>query len=113
EYVFTAGAEDTAQTTSWPDASSASVLATAGGGPNVVTWNLGSNTGAVGGETIISGYTNGFYALEGGGATTFQKYDVDGSSWTGRADALQAVAKGGALTTDAAGTIYALRGNGQ
>ena len=44
EYVFTADAADLTDTTSWPAASSASVLSAAGGGPNVVTWNLGSNT---------------------------------------------------------------------
>ena len=47
EYVFSAGADDAAATTSWPDASSASVLSAASGGPNVVTWNLGSNTAGV------------------------------------------------------------------
>src|SRR4029079_12848884 len=44
EYVFTASAVDAAGATSWPEASAPSVLATAGGGPNGVTWNLGSNT---------------------------------------------------------------------
>ena len=66
EYVFSADADDAAATTSWPAASSASVLSAAGGGPNVVTWNLGSNTAAVPGEIITSGYTAGIYGFRGG-----------------------------------------------
>ena len=71
EYIFSAGAEDAAQTTSWPDASSASVLSAATGGPNVVTWNLGSNVGGVGGEILTSGYTAGVYGFRGANTKEF------------------------------------------
>ncbi len=111
EYVFTADAADLTDTTSWPAASSASVLSAAGGGPNVVTWNLGSNTAAVPGQTITSGFTAGVFAFRGAGTTTFRKYGIDSAAWTPRTDAPGTVNQGGALTTDGAGTIYALRGN--
>ena len=48
----------------------------------------------------------------GADQTTFQKYGIDAAAWTPRANALGTVNKGGALTTDGAGTIYALRGDG-
>ena len=83
EYVFSADADDAAATTSWPAASSASVLSAASGGPNVVTWNLGSNTAAVPGEIITSGYTAGIYGFRGADQTTFRKYGID----AGRLDA--------------------------
>ena len=97
----------------WPEASSASVLSAAGGGPNVVTWNLGSNTAAVPGEIITSGYTAGDLRLprrrprRPSGSTTSTP-----SAWTARGQRPRARVKGGALTTDGAGTIYGLRGNG-
>ena len=65
EYVFSAGADDAAGTTSWPSATSASVLSAPSGGPNVVTWNLGSTTAPVPGETLTSGYTAGRLRLPG------------------------------------------------
>src|SRR5205085_7237298 len=51
EYVFSDDASD-GTTNDWPAASSASVLSTAGGGPNVALWNLGSNTAAVPGQVV-------------------------------------------------------------
>ncbi len=113
EYLFSAGADDAAATTSWPDASSASVLVAATGGPNVVTWNLGSNVAGVPGETITSGYTAGVYGFRGGNTNTFQKYGINNAAWTPHANALNNIQKGGALTTNGAGTIYGLRGGGQ
>jgi len=110
EYVFSAGADD-GGANSWPDANSASVLASAGGGPNVITWSLGSTSAAVPGETIISGYTAGVYGFRGGSTTTFRKYDPNSGAWSAKANAPANVAKGGALTTDGAGTIYGLGGN--
>ena len=103
EYVFSADADDAAATTSWPAASSASVLSAASGGPNVVTWNLGSTTAAVPGEIITSGYTAGIYGFRGADQTTFRKYGIDSGAWTARANALGTVKQGGALTTDGAG----------
>ena len=112
EYVFSADAADAAATTSWPSASSASVLSAATGGPNVVTWNLGSTTAPVPGEIITSGYTTGIYGFRGADQTTFRKYGIDSLAWTARANALGTVKQGGALTTDGAGIIYGLRGDG-
>ena len=111
EYIFGAGADDVGATTSWPDASSASVLSAPGGGPSVVAWNLGSNTDGVPGETLTSGYTAGVYGFRGATQKTFQKYGSSSNAWTAMADATDTIAKGGALTTDGAGTIYGLRGN--
>ena len=94
EYVFTADAADVAETTSWPAASSASVLSAAGGGPNVVTWNLGSNTAAVPGQTITSGYTAGVFAFRGARHDHVPKYGIDSAAWTPRTDALGTVNAG-------------------
>jgi uncharacterized repeat protein (TIGR01451 family) len=110
EYIFGGGAENAAE--SWPTASSASVLSAATGGPNVITWNLGSNLAGIPGEAITSGYTAGVYGFRGATSPTFQKYGATANSWTARANALANVAKGGALTTNGTGTIFGLAGGG-
>jgi uncharacterized repeat protein (TIGR01451 family) len=112
EYVFSDDAGDAAGTTDWPSASSSSVLsAAAGGGPNVVTWTLGSNTPAVPGRIITSGFLGGIFAFRGANTTTFQKYDRSSNSWSTRAVALGQVKQGGSLTTDGVSTIFGLEGN--
>jgi uncharacterized repeat protein (TIGR01451 family)/uncharacterized repeat protein (TIGR02543 family) len=110
EYVFSDDASD-GNTNSWPAASSASVLSTGGGGPNVATWNLGSNTAAAPGSVITSGYTGGVFGLAGNNTKTFQKFDTTLGSWSAKASTAANVKDGGALTTDGAGTVYALGGN--
>ena len=112
EYRFSAGAEDAAATTSWPPATSASVLASSGG-PNVVTWDLGSNVPGVPGEFIDSGRFPGLFAFRGGGTTEFSRYASNTASWAAMAPSANVVAKGGSLTTDGAGTIWASMGNSQ
>ena len=69
EYVFGDDASD-GSTNDWPAASSASVLSTAGGGPNVAVWNLGSTTDPVPGQVVTGGYTAGIYALRGANTKT-------------------------------------------
>ena len=114
EYIFSAGADRRGGDDELAPASSPSVLSSAGGGPNVVTWNLGSNTSAVGGSVITSGYTAGVYGLRGDNTTTFQKYDLRRGHLVGEGATRSAnVDKGGALTTDGAGTIYQLTGDGK
>src|SRR5262249_23618922 len=81
EYTFGAFASDALGATSWPVATSASVLSAATGGPNVVTWNLPGNTARVGGATITSGYTAGVYGFRGATQPTFQKYDLVTGAW--------------------------------
>jgi len=110
EYIFSDDASD-GNTNDWPAASSASVLSTGGGGPNVAVWDLGSNTAAAPGQVITSGYTAGVYALQGAGTKTFQKFDTGQSAWSAKASTAAAVNTGGALTTDGAGTVFALGGN--
>ena len=111
EYFFTGGAEDSTGDYSWPSAKSASVLSLALGGPSVVTWNLGSNTGAILGETLTSGYTRGIYALGGANKKHFSKYNITANNWAAKAQPTNGIEKGGSLTTDGAGTLYALEGN--
>lgn len=111
EYIFSAGASDTAGDNVWPTASSASVLAAPTGGPNVVTWNLGSNNPGVPGETITSGYVSGIYAFRGGNTKEFSRYSISGNNWVARAQPTNGIEKGGSLTGDGAGTLYALEGN--
>ena len=51
--------------------------------------------------------------LPGDDQTTFRKYGIDDARLDGRARTPSGTVKqGGALTTDGAGTIYALRGDG-
>ncbi len=113
EFLFSADASDALGTTAWPAASSASVLSASDGGPNVVTWNLGSVLPQVPGETITSGYTAGVYAFRGAGTNSFQKYAINGDAWTAKANALQNISKGGALASNGNGIIYGLRGGTQ
>ncbi len=110
EYVFFGSASNGVDT-DWPQARSSSVLVAPDGGPNVVTWNLGSSTQAIPGETIITGYKAGVFALHGDKEVTFRKYEPTPAAWINRADALADVGKGGALTSDGAGKVYALRGD--
>ena len=86
EYRFSAGAEDAAATTSWPPATSASVLA-ATGGPGVVTWDLGSNVPGVPGEFIDSGRFPGVFAFRGANTTEFSRYASNTASWSAMAPA--------------------------
>jgi uncharacterized repeat protein (TIGR01451 family)/uncharacterized repeat protein (TIGR02543 family) len=110
EYVFSDDASD-GSTNNWPAASSASVLSTAGGGPNVAVWNLGSNTAAVPGQVITSGTSSGVFALQGANTKTFQKFDIGANTWGAKTSTTTNVSTGGALTSDGAGTLYALGGN--
>ncbi len=111
EYIFTAAAEDATASYTWPEASSASVLSAATGGPNVVTWNLGSNQAGVPGETLTSGYAAGIYAFGGANKKWFSKYSITNNAWADKADPTNGIEKGGSLTTDGVGTLYALEGN--
>ncbi len=111
EYLFAAGADDAALTTSWPTASSSSVLSSPGGGANVVAWSLGSNSAGTPGETLTSGYTAGIYGFRGGNTKEFSKYGVTSGAWTSKAQPTNGIEKGGALTKDGAGTLYAFEGN--
>ncbi|MBX2998998.1 MAG: carboxypeptidase regulatory-like domain-containing protein [Caldilineaceae bacterium] len=111
EYVFSAGAENVLGTYSWPEATSRSVLAAPHGGPNVVTWNLGTNIPGVPGETIVSGYTPGVYALAGANKRDFSKYGTTSGAWTARAQTTNGTEKGGALTNAGSGILYASEGN--
>ena len=110
KYTFSAGAEDAALTTSWPTATSASVLAAAGG-PDVVTWNLGTNLLSIPGEDLISGRFPAVFGFRGAVSTEFSKYGLNTSSWTSATQAPNTIAKGGCMTSDGAGTIYAGAGN--
>jgi uncharacterized repeat protein (TIGR01451 family) len=110
EYRFSAGAEDAAATNSWPPATSASVLADTGG-PGVVTWNLGSNLPGVPGEFIDSGRFPGLFAFRGTSTTEFSKYRTNTRSWASMSGPTNGIEKGGSLTTDGNGTIYASEGN--
>ncbi len=111
EFTFHAAAENDTATYSWPEAKSASVLSAPDGGSNVVTWSLGSNVAGVPGETLISGYTAGVYAFRGGNTKEFSKYGISSATWSSKAQPTNGIEKGGSLTTDGAGTIYALEGN--
>ena len=111
EYRFSAAAEDATGTTSWPGATSASVLSALDGGPNVITWSLGSNVAGIPGELLTSGYTPGVYAFRGGNTKEFSKYGIASNAWLSKAQTTNGIEKGGSLTNDGAGTLYALEGN--
>lgn len=111
EYTFSGTASN--GTIDWPDAVSSSILVAPGGGPNVVTWNLGSTTDAVPGSNVTSGSPKGVFGLTGNNTTTFRKYGIAANAWANQANAPSAVKQGGSLTTDGVGTIWGTRGNGQ
>ncbi|MFU8896692.1 MAG: SdrD B-like domain-containing protein, partial [Gammaproteobacteria bacterium] len=109
EHSFEAAAD--AGDYSWPSASSATVLAAAQGGPDVVTWNFGSGTPGTAGETITSGYTAGVYGLAGANKKDFSKYGVNNDTWSARSQPTNGIEKGGALTNAGNGVLYASEGN--
>lgn len=115
EYAFSAGATDLTEVYDWPAAKSATVLSSAGG-PNTVTWNLGSTTAAADGLQIISGATSGIYAFPGNDSTNFLRFDLLGNSWAASATTIGTIKEGGSLAYDGLGYtngyIYALRGDG-
>ena len=112
EFIFSADADQMISPfTSWPEASSASVLSAPNGGTNVVTWNLGTTVAGINGETLLSGTPGGFYSLTGSNSQTFSRYSVATNSWTGRTNFGSNVGSGGALASDGVTKLYALRGN--
>ena len=110
EYTFIGGADDGVATT-WPVAESSSVLVVPTGGPNGVTWNLGSTTPAQGGEIINSGATKGVYSLYGDGTQTYRKFAIATNSWINRANIPLGAKWGGALTSNGVDTIYGVPGD--
>lgn len=100
---------------SFADSSSNTVLVTsrlnASPSNDVVTWRLGSNTPAVPGETLTSGFSAGVYAFRGANTKEFSKFSVVSNAWAACAQPTNGIEKGGSLTTDGAGTIYASEGN--
>jgi hypothetical protein len=56
--------------------------------------------------------TNRFFALQGGGATGFWRYDSLGNGWTPLAPVPAGVDNGGALAYNGDDYIYAFHGNG-
>jgi len=112
EYTFSGTATGTGGV-EFPEGLSNSVLVTATGVSNVVTWNLGSNTAGVAGLTVSGGTLPGIYSLRGGNTNAFTRYETAANTWLTRANVTANVAKGGALTTDGTTFVYALRGNSQ
>lgn len=110
EYVFGADAEDVNGDYGWPVALSASVLAWPGAN-NFVIWSLGSNVGGVAGITITSGRLPGVFGTRGANTKEFSRYGILTDTWASKAQPTNGIEKGGSLTTDGAGTIYASEGN--
>ncbi len=110
-YTFSAAASNTSYR--FPTASSPSMLVSAGGTTNVITWNIGSNTPGIPGEITISGYPKGIYGFKGGTTTNFGRYNLSGAnagSWTELRGEIGNVGAGGSLVAFTNGTIYSLRG---
>lgn len=78
---------------------------------DLVSWRLGSNIAKIPGEDIISGYTEGIYAFRGANTREFSKYRLNTNNWLSLSQPTNGIEKGGSLTTDGAGTIYASEGN--
>ena len=81
------------------------------GGPNGVTWSLGSTTPAQGGEIINSGSTKGVYSFNGDGTQTFRKFAIATNSWVNRANIPLGAKSGGALTSNGVDTVYGIPGD--
>ena len=97
----------------FPDAKSNTVLVSANGASNVVTWNLGSTTPAQAGSTATSKYV---YAFRGAGTNAFWAYNPATNVWNNPLDPADNagvnIGAGGALATDGSQYIYALQGGG-
>jgi uncharacterized repeat protein (TIGR01451 family) len=78
---------------------------------DLVTWRLGSNVDGDNGENIISGYPSGIYAFRGGNTREFSKYSIENNNWISKSQPTNGIEKGGALTTNNAGLLYASEGN--
>lgn len=94
-------------------AESNTVLVSANGASNVVTWNLGSTTPGVPVSTATSKY---IYASQGNDNLTFWAYNTATGNWNNPADPADTpsgvtIKEGGALTNDGRRYIYALRGD--
>lgn len=78
---------------------------------DVVAWRLGTSTPRISGETLISGYPAGIYAFRGSNTKEFSRYSLSTGNWIPRAPTTNGIEKGGSLTADGNGTIYASEGN--
>ena len=111
EYIFSADATD-ASSNSIPMVKSPSVLAVALGGPQVVTWNLGTNSAALPGDTNITGSPAGIYAFTGT-TNTFTKYGISSSNWAPQSNFLTNAGLGASLAYATNNSrVYALQGGG-
>jgi uncharacterized repeat protein (TIGR01451 family) len=111
EMVFS-GAAESEDGFSFVDSKSASVLVSANGTSNVVTWSLGTNVTGQGGVVAVSGTLPNLYAFQGK-TRSFWRYSTATNAWTTRTQAPAIVDQGGALAYDGADTIYGFRGAGQ
>ena len=111
EYAFSASATDSASDII-PTASSPTVLSTKLGGPEVVTWNLGTNTAPVAAETNITGSPAGVYAFAGA-TNTFRKYGINSGNWASQSNFPVTAGAGAALAYATNNNlVYALQGGG-
>jgi uncharacterized repeat protein (TIGR01451 family) len=109
ELVFR-GTAEAEEGNDFMESRSASVLVSANGSSNVVTWALGTNTTSEGGQTASSGVSAGIYALKGDGSTTFWRHTIVSNKWATTSAVPAAVSDGGALIHAGNNVLYALRG---
>jgi uncharacterized repeat protein (TIGR01451 family) len=88
---------------------SASVLVSANGSSNVVSWTLGTNTVSQGGATASGGTMPGLYVFQGK-TKAFWHYSTLTNVWSTMASVADNTDQGAALAYDGTNTIYALRG---
>ena len=107
EYTFSNDASDASGDWSWPSADSASVLSSPGGGPNVVTWNLGQQQpGRAGPEP---GHRLRWRASTPSAAATPRSSRPTTLPGSSKAQPTNGIEKGGSLTGDGAGTLLGAR----
>lgn len=110
-YSFSASA--TNGVTNFATAKSPSVLVTVSGSTQVVTWDLGSNTEGIVGQSFTGGTQPGIYAFRGDRKPDFWRYETTTNAWSSLTTPPANIGSGGALVWDGADFLYALRGDGQ
>ncbi len=71
----------------------------------------GRGVGTIVDDDTSAGRSPGVFGLRGANTLEFSVYRTSTSTWEGKAQPTNGIEKGGALTTDGTGTIYASEGN--
>lgn len=110
ELIFT-GLAESEDGYAFVESRSPSVLVSANGTSNVVSWALGTNSAAQGGAAASSGTLPSLYAFQGK-TKAFWNYSIMSNTWAAKAQVTDNTDQGAGLAYDGNNLIYGLRGAG-